>query len=140
MKKRKRRKYLVKKITQFRYMGLVAIPLITLLVALYYLIYYSVFNQMLIPEAIVTTLLPAMKKVNVTVAITGPILLSLILRTALVYSNRIVGPVPRLERELDKVIAGDYSVRIKARDNDELKALINKINMVLEKVDRTQRV
>jgi signal transduction histidine kinase len=140
MEKTKRRKYLVRKITQFRYMGLVTIPLIVLLVGLYYLIYYAVFNQMLIPEAIVTTLIPAMKKVNVTVAVTGPILFSIILRTALVYSNRIIGPVPRLERELDKVIAGDYSVRIKARDKDELRTLINKINMLLEKIDSRGRV
>ena len=135
MEKRKRRKYLVNKVVQFRYMGLAIIPLIAISAALYYLIYYSVFNQMLIPEAIATTLLPAMKKVNTTVMIAAPLLLSLILRVALVYSNRIVGPIPRLEKELDKVIAGDYSVRIKARDTDELRVLVNKINLVLEKSD-----
>lgn len=138
MKKIKRRKYLVNKVVQFRYMGLVAIPLVVLLVGLYYLIYYSVFNQMLIPEAIVTTLLPAMKNVNTTVAVAGPIFLSLILRAALIYSNRLIGPIPRLERELDRVIAGDFSVRIKARGKDELNTLINKINTLLAKIDVAQ--
>lgn len=132
----KRQRYLVNKIFQLRYMGLVAIPLILLLTALYYLIYYSVFTEMLIPEAIVVTLLPAMKKVNLILLATVPIFLFLILRTALIYSNRIIGPVRRLERELDKVIEGDYSVRLKTRHKDELRAFVNKINMLLEKVDK----
>ncbi len=136
MEKRKRRRYLVNKGFQFRYMGLIVVPLILLLTALYYLIYYSVFNQILIPEAIATILLPAMKKVNIIAGGALPIFLFAILRTALIYSNWIVGPIPRLERELDKVIAGNYSIRIKARDNDELKSLVNKINMVLEKFDK----
>ena len=139
MEKLKRRKYLVNRGFQFRYMGLIIVPLILLLAALYYLIYYSVFNQILIPEAIATTLLPAMKKVNIIAGGALPIVLFGILRTALIYSNWIVGPIPRLERELDKVIAGNYSIRIKARDNDELKSLVNKINMVLEKFDVTQK-
>ena len=139
MEKLKRRKYLVNRGFQFRYMGLIIVPLILLLSALYYLIYYSVFNQILIPEAIATTLLPAMKKVNIIAGGALPIVLFGILRTALIYSNWIVGPIPRLERELDKVIAGNYSSRIKARDNDELKSLVNKINMVLEKFDVTQK-
>lgn len=140
MRKIKRRRYLVNKLIQFRYMGLVTVPLVVLLAALYYLMYYSVFNEMLIPEAIATTLLPAMKKVNITVTITAPILLFLILRTALIYSNRIVGPILRVERELDKVIAGDYSVRVKARSSDELRGLVDRINMLLEKVDKARGV
>ena len=135
MEKRKRRKYLVNKGFQFRYMGLVVVPLVLILTALYYLMYYSVFNQILIPEAIATILLPAMKKVNIVVGGAMPIFLFAIVRTALIYSNWIVGPIPRLERELDKVIAGNYSIRIKARNNDELKSLVNKINMVLQKFD-----
>ena len=140
MEKIKRRRYLVHKIIQFRYMALVTVPLVLLLAALYYLIYYSMFNELLIPEAIATTLLPAMKKVNITVAISAPILLFLILRMALIYSNRIIGPIPRLERKLDEAIAGDYSVRVKARDNDELVTLVNKINMLLERIDQARKV
>ena len=138
MKKIKRRKYLVNKPVQFRYMGLVIIPLVVLLAALYYLIYYSVFSEMLIPEAIAATLIPAMKKVNLVTVVAAPILLFLILRAALIYSNWIIGPLPRLERALDKVLAGDSSIRVKVRDRDELGTLVKKINAVLEKIDPTQ--
>ena len=139
MKILKRRKYLVKKNFQFRYMGMILVPLILLLAALYYLIYYSVFSEMLIPEAVAVTLLPAMKRVNITLAFVVPVVFFLILRMGLIYSNRIVGPLPRLERELDKVIAGDFSVRIKARDKDELNIIVNKINVLLEKIDRVRK-
>ena len=139
MEKIKRRRYLVNKDFQFRYMGLIVVPLVLVVTALYYLMYYSVFNQILIPEAIATILLPAMKKINIVAGGAMPIILFGILRTALIYSNWIIGPIPRLERELDKVIAGDCSIRIKARNNDELKSLVNKINMVLEKFDKVGR-
>jgi methyl-accepting chemotaxis protein len=129
----KRRKFLVNKRIQFQYMGLVAVPLIILLAALYYLMYYSVFSQMLIPEAVAATLVPAMQKVNLVVAFSLPVSLFLILRIALIYSNRIVGPIPRLERELDRAISGDYSVRLKTRDKDELGSFIGKVNMLLDK-------
>ena len=116
-------------------MGLVAVPLVALLAGLYYLIYYSVFNEMLIPEAITVTLLPAMRKVNAVVIVAIPVMLFLILRRALIYSNRIVGPIPRLEREIDRALAGDYSVRIKARDKDELARFVGKVNMLLEHLE-----
>ena len=138
MAKIKRHKYLVNKVFQFRYMGLVVIPLVMLSAALYYLIYYSVFSQMLIPEAVFVTLLPAMKNVNLILVVTAPILLFLILRATLIYSNRIIGPIPRLERELDKAIAGNYLVRLNTRNKEELHTFVDKINMLLKKVDSSQ--
>ena len=115
-------------------------PLILLLLALYYLIYYSVFNEILIPEALAVTLLPAMKKVNIVAIIAIPFILFVIIKSALIYSNRIIGPIPRLLKELDKAIAGDFSVRVKTRDKDELGTLINKVNTLLEKMDKTQKI
>lgn len=110
---KKRRKFLVNKKMQYQYIKLILMPLVLLLALLYFYIYYQVFRQMLIPEAVATTLVPAMRKVNIGIITVFPVLLFFIVRTALVYSNRIIGPVPRLERILDKAINGDLSVRIK---------------------------
>lgn len=137
MNEARRRRYLVMKDTQFRYMGLAVVPLVLLSAALYYLIYYSVFSELLIPEAIIATLLPAMKKVNIILVIAVPVSLYLILRIALIYSNRIVGPIPRLEKELDRIAAGDYSVRLKVRQKDELSNFVTKINGVLDKLAKS---
>ena len=138
MSKAIRRKYLINKVFQFRYMGMTIIPLVALLSAMYYLIYYCVLNEMLIPEAVAVTLLPAMRKVNIIISLVGPALFLLILRTLLIYSNRIVGPIPRLEKELDKFIAGDYSARVSTRKKDELKTFVEKVNKVLEKSHQRQ--
>lgn len=136
MIKIKRRRYLVNKAMQFRYIALILIPLITLLTGLYCLMYYVVLNQILIPEGVVAMLLPAMKKINIIVAISAPVILVVILRIALIYSNRIIGPLPRMEKEIDKILSGDYSLRLKVRDKDELKNFIKKVNMLLEKIKR----
>lgn len=135
MQNYKRTRYLVDKKVQFRYIGLVAAPLIALAGALYYLIYYSVFTQILIPEALATTLLPAMKKVNIILIIAVPVVLYYLIHAALVYSNRIIGPIPRLEREIDKALtAGGYPVKFKTRDNDELKPFVDKLNQLMERI------
>jgi len=139
MRNIRRRRYLVKNDTQLRYMALAAIPLIMALAGLYYLMYYAVLSQILIPEGVIAMLLPAMRKVNIAVAISLPVTLFIILRIVLIYSNRIVGPVPRLEREIDKILAGDYSLRLKVRDKDELRSLIKKINMLLEEFKKDKR-
>lgn len=135
MKQIRRRRYLVRKNVQFRYMWLVVVPLVVLLSALYYLIYYSVFNEILIPEALVNTLLPAMRKVNIVLVVAVPLLLVFLIKIIFMQSNRTIGPIPRLEKELDKVISGDYSVRIKTRKKDDLKCFVDKINVLLERLD-----
>lgn len=132
----KRKRYLVDKGVQFRYMGLAVVPLVMLSALLYYLIYYSVFSHMLIPEAVVATLVPAMRNVNIIIALTFPFVLYAVVRLSLIYSNRIVGPIPRLERDLDKIIAGDASIRMKVRDKDELQGFVSKVNALLEKLEK----
>lgn len=139
MKNIRKRRYLVKKDMQLRYMALVAIPLIMGVAGLYYLMYYTVLSQILIPEGVIAMFLPAMKKVNIVVAITLPVILFIILRIALIYSNRIIGPVSRIEKEIDKVLAGDYSLRLKVRDKDELNHFVKKINMLLEEIEKEKR-
>lgn len=136
MGKMKRHIYLVNKAVQLRYMALVVAPLILFLMGLYYLMYYSVFSEMLIPEAIVATLLPAMRKVNIVLLVALPVTLWFVTRKALIYSNRIVGPLPRLEREIDRALQGDAHIRLKVRDKDDLRSFINKVNLLLEKLEK----
>ena len=48
--------------------------------------------------------------------------------------HRTVGAFPRIEQNLEKVAAGDYSIRIglRGKDNEHVVSLVNKINKVLE--------
>ena len=49
----------------------------------------------------------------------------------LIFSNRIAGPIYRLEKTLDKLIAGEDVEIIELRKRDDLKTLISKINDVI---------
>ncbi|HNQ51439.1 MAG TPA: hypothetical protein PKL03_08385, partial [Candidatus Omnitrophota bacterium] len=48
--------------------------------------------------------------------------------------HRTIGAFPRIENNLEKVINGDYSIRIGVRkkDNEHVASLASKINKVLE--------
>ena len=48
--------------------------------------------------------------------------------------HKTIGAFPRIEQNLDKVLAGDYSIRIglRGKDNDHVAKLVTKLNKVLE--------
>ena len=56
----------------------------------------------------------------------------ILLITFTFFLHRTVGPLDRIEAELEKAIKGNYSIRITVRKKDVLYSLIEKINKVLE--------
>jgi len=134
----RRKKYFVKKKLQVKYLlfVLLAMLLPTILCsgALYYLIWQTIAAEVAIPEAIAETLIPALHKVNTILLITLPPVFLAMLFLAVIISNKIAGPVYRLERELKKIIGGDYTRRIHFRSKDELQEIAQGINELLEKV------
>jgi methyl-accepting chemotaxis protein len=48
--------------------------------------------------------------------------------------HRIAGPIDRLEKELDKIAKGDFSLRLKIRRKDELHSIAEGINKVLDRI------
>jgi signal transduction histidine kinase len=52
---------------------------------------------------------------------------------ALELSHRVAGPLYRMEKELDEIIAGNKSAPIKLRKKDEFKILADKINKLIAK-------
>jgi nitrate/nitrite-specific signal transduction histidine kinase len=55
--------------------------------------------------------------------------------TIFYLAHRGLGPLPRIEDVLDKVIAGDYKQRIGVREKDILFSFITKVNKVIETLD-----
>jgi signal transduction histidine kinase len=88
---------------------------------------------MVIPEAIAYNLMPVLKKVNLVIALSVPIILVLLWLVALELSHRVAGPLYRMEKELDEIIAGNKSAPIKLRKKDEFKILADKINKLIAK-------
>lgn len=134
--KNRRRKFLINKKMQFELMAFTVIPMLLGGAGLYYLLYYFIANEMVIPEAIVQILLPAMGKVNLLLLVIAPIMIFAVLRSALVYSNKIAGPLYRIEKELDEITATrDFKARIRLRKGDQLHSTADKANRLLEKME-----
>ena len=137
-----RKQYFIKGPIQSRYLILTLISMVvpTFLVmgGLYYLQATLMAQELALPESIYGHLIPVLKKVNLYLAVALPILFLIIFIYAVIISHRLAGPIFRLEKDLDKIIAGDYSVRIRFREKDKLDRLANKLNQVLEKLPQTK--
>lgn len=53
------------------------------------------------------------------------------LTTMFLLLHRSLGPIPRLERILDKIIQGDYTLRLSIRKRDIIHSFIGKVNSVI---------
>jgi len=92
-------------------------------------------DQIGIPEAIASTLIPAISDVNEILLIGFPIMFTILLIWGIFVSHRLAGPIERLSRELDYVISEkDHTHKITLRKNDDLKVIADKINTLLEMV------
>ena len=109
------------------------IPTAIVAAILYYLIFNLLAWQIGIPEEIAYNLIPVVRKINLIILISLPIIFLLIWVIALELSHRISGPLFRLERELEERIAGKGHGHIRLRPKDELKALVDKLNKLLNK-------
>ena len=117
-----------------------AIPLLLVGGCLYYLIFTLVAEQLGIPESIAYNLFPVIKKINLMLAVSLPPLFLLLILWGAVLSHRFVGPIERIEKEIEKITkSGDYSKRLKVRKNDEIKPIADVVNRLLDCVEQKGR-
>jgi nitrogen fixation/metabolism regulation signal transduction histidine kinase len=132
---RRRKKYIgtpLQKKLLFMVFASAVIPAAIVLTCMYYLIFHALAMQMAFPEAIAYNIMPVLKKVNLVIFICLPVSLLIIWRIALGLSNRIVGPVFRIEKELDEIIQGARKGPIRLRQKDEFRSLVDKINKLIK--------
>lgn len=103
---------------------------------LYYLIFNTLARQTGVPGTVLFDLTPILQKVNMIILLSVPLILLVLWVIALEVSNRIAGPVYRLEKELDAVLSGQSRGPINLRKDDELKPLTAKINKLLSKISK----
>ena len=124
---------------QQRYLRLVILSLMlpTFIIGgcLYYLIFSLLAQEIAIPEFIAYTLLPALGKINTILIFSLPVVFLILLGAGIIISHRLAGPIERLKKELEGIVKGDYSRRIKLRKNDDLKPVAEGINKLLDKVN-----
>jgi len=133
--------FLVRNRLELHYLRLLVLSLIlpTLLVGgcLYYLIFYLLAEQIGIPEAVVEQLSPVVQKVNIFLMVSIPILFLILISIGIFLSRRLAGPIERLENELDGIVTGNLmSRRLKVRKGDELKPMVDSVNILLDKIEK----
>lgn len=56
--------------------------------------------------------------------------------TILLLIHRALGPLPRMDKILDEVIKGNYSLRITIRKKDIMYSFVDKLNKILELLEQ----
>ena len=100
---------------------------------------YLMISKLTGPDA---SLSPQEVVVDVTryVAILFPVLVTLLLCWAFYGTNKLVGPLDRMIRELDERIQGNKSGPIVLRPGDRLIPLADKINLILQQRDKSKEL
>jgi hypothetical protein len=70
------------------------------------------------------------------IAVLFPVLIAVLLYWVFTGTNKLVGPIERMIRELDQRIQGHRSGPIVLRPGDKLIPLVDKINVLLEERDK----
>ena len=137
----RRKKIFANKQVQLKYLILLvvsmAVPLLFVIGCLYYLIFSIMAEQLGIPESIAYNLFPVVKKINTILAVGLPPLFLLLIWWGTVLSHRFVGPLERIEKELNKVAhSQDFSHRVRLRKNDDVKPIADAINKLLDSLHK----
>lgn len=98
---------------------------------------YLIISRLSGPDA---SLSPQEVVVDVTryIAVLFPVLIALLLCWAFYGTNKLVGPIDRIIRELDERIQGSKSGPIVLRPGDRLIPLVDKINLLLQQQDESK--
>ena len=139
--KKARSKWTIKHPAQLRYLLVVLlammVPILLLGTCFYVLVFNLLAKEMAFPEAIMTSLVPVIEQINMLLVIALPVLVLVFTLCALAISHRFAGPILRLERELERILAeNDYSHPIRVRKGDDLSVLAEKINRLLKKIKK----
>lgn len=130
--------FLVRDRLERHYLRLIALSLILPALitggCLYYVIFDLMAEQLGIPEIVAYHLLPVVKKVNIVLLVSLPMIFLILLSIGVTLTRRLVGPIERLERELKEIVSGNPPKRLTVRKNDILKPLIDNINILLGRI------
>ena len=100
---------------------------------LYFLIFKILSEQPTIPGFVPAALNSIVMKTNLAIAVGFIPLLLLLFAWGVIVSNRIAGPLQRLQRELDEMSKESAIKPLGVRKYDYIKPLVDSINKLLAK-------
>ena len=132
--------FIAKNPLQIKFLALILasilLPLLLAVGCLYYLIFQVMAEQLAIPESIAYNLIPVVEKINFLLIVSLPPAVALIFIGGLILTHRLIGPLKRLEDDLTKIAAGDYSIRLNIRKDDDLRPIAEAMNKIIDKLEK----
>ena len=89
-----------------------------------------------------TKTIPGVKRWEIVVPpilINNLVIMIVIIIIGIYYSHRIAGPVYRMIVDIQRVLDGETSVRVKLRRKDKLKELSDRVNLLIEKIEKLKQ-
>ncbi|MFC1623890.1 HAMP domain-containing protein [Candidatus Omnitrophota bacterium] len=134
-----RRRYIIKRGLQFRYIGIIFIVALLAAVVTGYTVFATTWT--LLGEKLANVypqgrLVYVFRATNMVLVRNLLFISPFVFIIALLFSHKIAGPVYRIERSLDEIAKGNLAMRIKLRKGDELWDLANNINAMVESLDK----
>jgi signal transduction histidine kinase len=134
----KRRQIIVNPKVQYKLLLLilisVLIPTLLTFLSLFFLIQSLVVEAQIDNEVVYSALMFLNHKVFAILLIGFVCITVLLISWSLLFIHRIVGPLFRLEKELDKMISGKKIAKIRFRKYDSFKSLAEKFNILIDRL------
>ena len=136
----RRRRYIVAKGFQLRYVGWILLLMFLTAALCSYVVYYT--SMILMGEKL-ANVYPQGRLVHILKLVNSRILVSVLLISPLVavvgifLSHKIAGPLYRIERFLNSMALGNIGSRLVLRRGDELVSLANSINHVADSIKQS---
>jgi len=111
----------------------ILIPVFFVASFLYFLIFNILSDQPAISGFVPIAMDPVIARTNMAIVLGFIPLLLLLFVWGIIISNKITGPLRRLQRELDEMTKSSAIKRLSIRKDDYLKPLVNAINKLLIK-------
>jgi len=142
-KKYKRSQYIVEKSIQFRYVELILVNLLIFFFITVAVIYFSGWRELIqklsnvYPQAMMVGIL---NKIYLRLWIGFLLLLPVAFISAILASHKIAGPLVRIKRSINQMIAGDYNLIVKLRKGDHLQDVAELLNKLLASIKNKKNV
>ncbi len=130
-----RKKYIIKKGLQFRYIGLIFALVILACIVTGYTVFatgWTLLGEKLANVYPQGRLVDVFKTTNMTLIKNLLFISPLIFTLGLLFSHKIAGPLYRIEKTIDEIAKGNLGLRIRLRKGDELRDLADTINSMAE--------
>ena len=138
-----RKRKLIKVSMQFQFLRIVLMAILlpsVLLIGCFYLFIHLMLRQDILATGLGHSILNNQVLVILIFLFSGYILITVgLIAWSLIISNKMAGPIYRLENDLTKFLDGEKSIKFSFREGDDLFYLSNLLNRLIEKIQDLER-